>query len=769
MIRRVTPRRLHHRTLAFALTGCVFLFACDDTGPHRAAYGAKDAGNQGRDAGTGAAGDAGVRDGAAKLPDAGGMRDGAAKLADAGTFDAGCGGRCPLDPAIEARIDALLAQMTVDEKVAEKHGTGSVDGLWVASELDRLGIPGYKMVDGPRGVAAYVGNATTFPVASLRGATWDPALEKRVGEAIGLEVAALGGNVLLAPVINNLRHPRWGRAQETYGEDAFHLGRMGVGFVEGVQQHVLASAKHFAAYSIENSRFGVDVVVDERTLREQYLPHFQAVVEEANVASVMSSYNRVNGDYCGENAHLLHDILEGEWGFQGFVESDWDLGTQSTVPSALAGLDVEMPYGRYFDAPLLAAVDGDAGADAAAGDGGQRIPLAVIDESVRRILRRMFEYHLDAPGKPSKSAVESPEHEALAQEVAEKGIVLLKNDSGALPLDRTKVHSLAVVGELSTIANLGDHGSSNVTSSITVSPLKGIERAAGDVAVTSIPGDTLSPDDAMAVASTDAAVVVVGLTYRDEGEYIAGTSSGDRKNLTLSNTHVALVQAVAAVNPRTIVVLEGGSAITVEDWIDGVKGLVFAFYPGAQGGNAIAEVLFGDVNPSGKLPFTVPVSEAQLPPFDNVSRTVTYGFFHGYRYVDHDGDTPRFPFGYGLSYTTFAYSNLRLSSTTMDSNGSVTLSADVTNSGSMAGDEIAELYVTANHSAVERAVRDLKGFRRIHLEPKQTATVSFALRAADVAYYDVMKASWTVERTDYTVAIGSSSRMLPLSARVTIR
>jgi len=690
---------------------------------------------------------------------------------DAAVADAGCDGPCPLNAAIEARIDGLIAQMTLDEKIAEKHGTTSVNGLWVASELDRLGIPGYRMVDGARGVSSGTGYATAFPVASLRGATWDPALEERVGEAIGLEVAAKSGNVLLAPVLNILHHPRWGRAQETYGEDTFHMARMGVGFVRGVQEHVLANAKHYAAYSIENSRFGVNVVVDERTLREQYLPHFQAVVDEANVASIMTSYNQVNGSYSAQNEHLLHDILKGEWGFLGFVESDWLFGTQSTVPSALAGLDIEMPYANFFGAPLLAAVDVDAGLDAGVDAGVGAVPLDVIDASVRRILRRQFEYHLDAPApRPPSSVVESPAHEALAQQVAEEGIVLLKNDAAALPLDRSKVRSLAVVGALSATANLGDHGSSNVTPSITVTPLQGIQQAAGKVAIASVPTDTLSTADTASVAAADAAVVVVGLTWADEGEFIPGTSPGDRTSLTLSPAHIALVQAVSAANPRTIVVLEGSSAITVEGWIDGVKGLLHAFYPGVQGGTALAGILFGDVNPSGKLPVTVPVAEADLPPFDNTSAQVTYGFFHGYRYVDHDGTTPRFPFGFGLSYTTFSYENLKLSSTTLAPalDGSVTVNAEVRNSGSVAGDEIAELYVGANHSAVERAVRDLKGFQRIHLEAGQTKTVSFTLRARDLAYYDVTTSAWVVEPTDYTVSVGTSSRDLPLTTTLTV-
>lgn len=672
----------------------------------------------------------------------------------------------PLDPAIEARIDGLLAQMTLDEKVAQKHGTMTDPaGLWVASELDRLGIPGYRMVDGARGVSAGTGYATAFPVASLRGATWDPALEERVGEAIGLEVAAKGGNVLLAPVLNILHHPRWGRAQETYGEDTSHMARMGVGFVRGVQEHVLANAKHYAAYSIENSRFGVNVVVDERTLREQYLPHFQAVVDEANVASIMTSYNQVNGSYSAQNEHLLHDILKGEWGFLGFVESDWLLGAQSTVPSALAGLDIEMPSANFFGAPLLAAVDVDAGVDGGSGS----VPLSVIDASVRRILRRQFEYHLDAPPpRPPSSVIESPAHEALALQVAEEGIVLLKNDAAALPLDRAKVHSVAVVGALSTIANLGDHGSSNVTSSITVTPLQGIQQAASAVAIASVPNDTLAAADTASIAAADAAVVVVGLTFADEGEFIPGSSVGDRKSLTLSPAHVALVQAVSAANPRTIVVLEGGSAITVEGWIDGVKGVLDAFYPGVQGGAALAAILFGDVNPSGKLPVTVPVAEADLPPFDNTSTQVTYGFFHGYRYVDHDGTAPRFPFGFGLSYTTFSYANLKLSSTTIAPEGSVTISADIRNSGPVAGDEIVELYAGANHSAVVRAVRDLKDFQRVHLDAGQTKSVSFTLGARNLAYYDVARGAWVVEPTDYTVSVGTSSRDLPLTATLTV-
>jgi beta-glucosidase len=686
--------------------------------------------------------------------------------ADAGAIDSGCLGPCRLDPGVEARVDQVLAQMTLEEKIELKAGSSvsTVNGLYLTPAIARLGIPGYKMVDGARGVSAGTGNATAFPVGSLRGATWDDALEERVGEAIGLECAAKGGNILLAPTINLLRHPRWGRSQETYGEDTYHLGRMAVGFVKGVQTHVLASAKHFAANSIENSRFFVNVVVDERTLREVYLPHFLAVIDQANVASIMSSYNQVNGLHSDENKHLLADILKGEWQFEGFVESDWVLGTTSTVAAARAGLDIEMPAANYFGPPLLAAVEPDGGVD-----GGGPVATSVIDESVRRILRRMFEYELDHPSAPpAPSVVESLAHEALALQVAEEGIVLLKNDASALPLDRSKVRSVALVGSLSAVANLGDHASSNVAPSITVSPLQGVQTAAGSVAVTSVPTDAPAASDLARITSADAAVVVVGLTGNDEGEYIPGSSPGDRTGLTLSAAHIALIEAVSAANPRTIVVLEGGSAITVEGWIDGVKGVVHAFYPGVQGGTALAEILFGDVSPSGKLPVSVPVSESQLPPFDNTSQTVTYGFFHGYRYLDHNGAAPRFPFGFGLSYTTFSYSRISLSSTMTTADGSVTVHADVKNTGAVPGDEIVELYVGAQGSTVQRAVHDLKGFQRVHLAPGATQTVSFGLRAQDLAYYDVTRKAWVVEPIDYVVSVGASSRDLPLTATLSV-
>jgi beta-glucosidase len=648
---------------------------------------------------------------------------------------------------VEQRIDQLLGQMTSDEKIQQMHGSGPlpVQGTYHTAPLDRLAIPGFAMVDGPRGVALYAGHATAFPVGLARGATWDPALEEQVGEAMGAEVRAKAGSVLLAPTMNILRQPRWGRSQETYGEDTLHLGDMAAAFIRGVQRHVLADAKHFAAYSIEDTRFGVDVLVDERSLREVYLPHFREAVQQAHVGSVMAAYNQVNGQFCAENPHLLTDVLRTDWGFQSFVVSDWVLAVRSTVPSVDAGTDIEMPTGHYYGTPLVA--------DVAAG----MVPLTTIDQAVRRILRAQLCFRLDSdPPRADASQIETPAHLDVALATARESIVLLRNEHGALPLDRSTVHSIAVVGSLAADANLGDHGSSWVVPTSAVAPLDGIRSSAGAVAVTYIPGPALSAQDEAAIAAADAAVVVAGLTFADEGEM------HDRVSLGLPNGQDDLIAAVAALNPRTVVVLEGGSAITMP-WVENVAAVLMAWYPGGRGGTAIADVLFGDVNPSGKVPVTFPVAEADLPPFDNVSSQVTYGYLHGYRWVDERGTAPLFPFGFGLSYTTFRYANLRLDASSVSSRGRVLVTADVTNTGDVAGDEVAQLYVGYHGSRVERAVRDLKGFARVHLEPGETRAVTFTVRAGDLAFWDVATGGWTVEPIEYQVEVGSSSRDLPLA------
>ncbi|MBI3783336.1 MAG: glycoside hydrolase family 3 C-terminal domain-containing protein [Deltaproteobacteria bacterium] len=655
---------------------------------------------------------------------------------------------------VDVRVETLLGQMTLAEKVEQMHGRSEMtfaNGLSHTADNRRLGIPGFGMVDGPRGVNSATGHATAFPVGMARGATWDPSLEERVGEAIGEEARAKGGNVLLAPVVAIVRHPRWGRSQETYGEDSLAIGRMGVGFIHGAQRHVIASAKHFALNSIEDTRNRVNVEVDERTLREIYLPHFRMAVQDGHVASVMSAYNRVNNHYCAESSHLLHDILKGEWGFEGFVESDWVLGTRSTVPSALAGLDIEMPIPLFYGDMLIAAVEN--------GD----VPVSTIDAAVRRILRTKLCFELDSkPPQEDASLIESTAHTDLALEVARKAIVLLKNDNATLPLKRAAVGSIAVVGTLADTPNIGDGGSSAVDPSYVVTPFAGIRDHAGTASVHLLASNTLSVTDQETVAAVDAVVVVVGTTSSDEGE------AHDRTTLELASDQQQLITSVAAINPNTIVVLEGGSSFIVESWIDHVPAMLMAWYPGLEGGHALADILFGDVNPSAKLPLTFARSADDLPPFDNHSLRVTYGYYHGYHLLDHNGVEPRFAFGFGLSYTRYRYSNLRLADSTLPRSGMLQVSADITNSGNVSGDEIAQLYIGYQGSGVDRPVRDLRGFAKVHLEKGQTRSVTFDVAISDLAYYDVDSSAWHVEPITYRIEVGPSSRDLPLQAMFSV-
>jgi len=667
---------------------------------------------------------------------------------------------------LEKRIDELIEQMTLEEKVIQMAGDGGIffpegETAWNVPGLERLGIPPFRMADGPRGVTTIRG-ATTFPVGVARGATWEPEVERRVGAAMGRELRSFGGNVLLAPTINILRHPRWGRAQESYGEDVHHMSRMGVDFVRGVQEYVLANPKHYAANSIENTRFEVDVTMDERTLREIYLPHFRAAVLEGGAASVMSAYNSVNGQFCGENEHLLKQILKTEWGFDGFVLSDWIFGTHSTLGSALNGLDLEMPIASVYGNQLLAAVN--------RGD----VPESVIDDAVRRMVRKKLQYNLDQPSDIDESVLGSDEHLALAREAAVKGSVLLKNESGALPVDPSGVARIAVVGLLADMENTGDNGSSDTNPAFVVTALQGIEEAVGDaVTVDHIGKDILAAEDIATIEAADVVIVVTGLTAEDEGEGLI--AAGDRADLSLSDERVKLIQDAADANERTIVVLEGGSAITTGDWLSNVEALLMVWYPGQMGGHAIADLLFGDANPSGKLPVTFPTGLDQLPPFENEpppgneQPKVTYDYFHGYRYLDRNDSTPEFPFGFGLSYTTFSVDNLRASQAEATADDIVRFSVDVTNTGSTTGAEVVQLYVTYPGSAVERSDRELKGFAKVVLEPGATQTVEIAVPVNDLAYYDVAEAAWALEGLEHEILVGTSSRDLPLATVLTVR
>jgi beta-glucosidase len=661
---------------------------------------------------------------------------------------------------VEEKAKQLLAQMSLEEKIHHMSGdTHFIHGLWwlffgynkrpiPGGENLRLSIPGIRFSDGPRGVA--MDHSTCFPVSMARGASWDTDLEERIGDAMGVEARSQGANLLGNVCINLLRHPAWGRAQETYGEDPYHLGEMGAASVRGVQRHMMACVKHFVANSIENARFYVDVRMSERTLREVYLPDFKRCIDEG-AAVVMSAYNKVNGYYCGHNRHLLRDILKNEWGFEGFVVSDFALGIRSGK-AANAGMDMEMPFTIHFGKQLMKLLR----------EG--RISEGVIDEAVLRILRQKTRFaQVGEPARYGPHAVASPEHIALAREAAQKSIVLLKNERVAnsahriLPIDVAHTKHIAVIGRLANIPNIGDKGSSMVRPPYVVTPLRGLRAAAPqECQITYGNGKNMGRAVDMA-RKADVVVVVVGYTYKDEGEYMFHRGGG-RDNLALKPHDEALILRIAAENPKTIVVLIGGSAIITEAWREKVQAILMAWYPGMEGGNALADIIFGKVNPSAKLACSFPRSESQLPFFDKRAKSIEYGYFHGYRLMDRAGHTPAFPFGFGLSYTAYDYKNLQLDREEIGADGMLRVSVEVTNRGHFAGEEVAQLYIGYEGSEVERPLRELKGFLKVNLAPGETKRAVFTLAARQLAYYREQSASWILEPITYTVYVGPSSR-----------
>jgi len=653
---------------------------------------------------------------------------------------------------IERRVKELVSKMTLSEKI--KQMSGKVLGNLLSQSAGyniyhptetpanhRLGIPGIRFVDGPRGINFE--GSTCFPVAMARGASWDPDLNERVSKAMAYEGRARGANFFGGGCINLLRHPSWGRAQETFGEDPYHLGVMGVSMVKGVQNYMMACAKHFAANSIDKSRHYVDVQMDERTLREIYLPHFKMCVD-SGVASIMSAYNNLNGYLCGHNKHLLREILKTEWGFKGFVISDFGLGVKDTVEAANAGLDIEMPSTMHYGYKLKQAVESG------------KVPMEYIDEAVTRILRQKLRFiHLEKNHGCVPEKIAGPEHTALALECAQKSIVLLKNENSILPLSRREIKTIALLGEFGAVPNIGDKGSSIVRPPYVITPLEGLKNRASGVRVIYDEGRNM--DSAFSAAKeAEVVIVIAGCDWQDEGEGF------DRIELGLDKQQVRLIHTAVEANPRTIVVLMGGSAITMQEWLNKVPAILMAWYPGMEGGNAIADILFGEVNPSGKLPINFPKSAEQIFKFDNKAKTVKYDRWHGYRYFDRYNLEPEFPFGFGLSYTQYQYKNLRLDKKEIGKSGKILAKVDVINSGKMSGEEIVQLYVGYNGSQADRPVKELKAFKKIQLAPGEAKTVELEINAQDLAYYNESRARWDIEEIPYTVFVGPSSRQTDL-------
>jgi beta-glucosidase len=535
------------------------------------------------------------------------------------------------------------------------------------------------------------------------------------------------------------------------------MARMATAFIAGAQRELIASVKHLALNSIEDTRFHVDVRASERTLHEVYLPHFEQCVRAAHVGSVMSAYNKVNGKYCAENAELLRGVLKGRWGFLGFVESDWVFGVHDTERSLSAGLDIEMPGENHYGDALLRAYRAG------------RVSLSEIDDAVRRILRVKVAFGLagapPAPPAPTDEVIECSEHQDLASEVARQSFVLLVNRDQALPLSLERDLPLAVVGSLASLENTGDHGSSAVKSSFVISALEGLRDRLPAAQLKAITRDWLEPADRETLRHCSAAVVVVGLTWREEGERIPlMEGGGDRDGLRLPAAQERLVRDVSALVPRTIVVLEAGSAVEVRSFVDEVSALLVAWYPGMLGGEALADVLLGDVSPSGKLPISMPRAASDLVPFDHRSHAVDYEYEHGYRQLARARKEPEFPFGFGLSYTSFRYERLALSHDLLEAGRELVVTVTVTNAGVRNGSEVVQLYLSAPESAVPRAVLWLAGFGRLELAPGQTRVLRMRIGEYELRHYDAARGRFEVERTRYILRAGPSSRDLPLEA-----
>lgn len=664
----------------------------------------------------------------------------------------------------DKRAREIVSKMTLDEKISQLHGIRDDEkGIyrWVPG-VPRLGIPGLQITNGPAGAGPGSTRpprpqvpATALPSPIAAAATWDRALAREYGAIAGEESKAIGNGLLEAPTINIVRIPQNGRTFEGYGEDPYLAGEMSVANIIGIQgAGIIANVKHYIANNQETDRFAINEEIDERTMREIYLPAFEASILRGHSASLMCAYPKINGTFNCENGLLLTNILKKEWRFDGFVTSDFG-AVHSTIPSAMAGLDLEMPTGKYFGDDLKASVES-----------GQ-VPMSVIDDKLVRRFRTMMRFGIfDDPPQPRP--IPAKANGARARRIAEEGIVLLKNSGGLLPLDAHNIKSIALIGPMAMKAVTGGGGSSHVVPLYTVDPVDGIRtETASNTIVVAADGADLSHAVNTARAA-DVAVVMVGMI----------DTEGKDHSLTLDGAQDKLIEAVAAANPKTIVVLKTGSAVLMP-WLDKVSTVLEAWYPGEEDGNAVARVLFGEVNPSGKLPITFPrtledvpaSTPAQYPGIDGLAH-YSEGVFVGYRHYDAKNIRPLFPFGHGLSYTTFAYRNLRVSP--MPATGKrpakLVVEADVQNSGNVEGAEVVQLYLgLPSLPAVPQPPRQLKGFQKVALKPGAKVHVRFIADARALSYWDVTTHTWKVPPGTYSVFVGSSSRDIRLQGSARIR
>lgn len=651
------------------------------------------------------------------------------------------------------RAELLVRQMTLDEKILSiwMMHSRTLPPRQVAA-IERLGVPLFKITNGPNGAAK--GNswepqpATALPSALALSASWDVALAAQYGTLAATEVASRGEHLLEGPGLNIARIPQNGRNFEYFGEDPYLAGRLAVAEVRGIQSRsIISEIKHFAANNQERDRKTINEVIDERTLREIYLPAFEAAVKEGEAGAVMTAYPGVNGPFGVENRRLLQEILRDDWGFKGFVQSD-RTATQNAVKSARAGLDLAMQPDHYSDEMKAAVLAG-------------QVPESAVDSMVARRYRQMFRFGMFDRAS-TVTPIPAEKHGAIARSIAAQSAVLLKNSGGQLPLKAAAIRSIALLGPYAGAAHNGGTGSGEVAPIYTVTPADGLKRHVG-AAVQIKYHDGADPAAAAAIAKTaDVALVMVG---NKDGE------GKDRPDLSLPDNQDALIAAVAAVNPHTIVILKTGGAVLMP-WLAQVPAVLEAWYPGQEDGNVVADLLFGVANPSGKLPLTFPKSLTEVPAntpeqYPGVNGTVLYSekLLVGYRWYDTKRVEPLFPFGFGLSYTTFAFSHLTVSP--MGADGTVHVAVDVKNTGTRAGAEVVQVYVAAPADAGEPA-KQLKGFSKVSLQAGESRRVSVALDRRAFAIWDDEEKRWADAAGSHEILVGNSSRNVPLRARISI-
>ncbi|MYS21579.1 beta-glucosidase [Streptomyces sp. DvalAA-14] len=673
----------------------------------------------------------------------------------------GGNGDCPWvgsTAPVATRVSQVMAQMTTAQKVSILHGNNSATPyIGNITGIPSLCIPNIGLQDGPAGVGDGVGGVTQMPSGNASAATFDDALEQQYGAAIGAEFAGKGVQVALGPTLNIVRDPRWGRSFESFSEDPYLNGRLAAADIRGIQsQGVMAEMKHVAVYNIENP--AGTVIVDKRTMQELYLPAFQAAIQQGSPAAAMCAYSIVNSVPACQNPDLLNTGLYQQANFGGFVTSDWG-GTHSTVESANAGLTVEMPNG-YFYADFLAQ---------AVANG--TVTQTTLNTMVSRLLTQFFAFGLfdKAPSGSHDATVTTPAHVQVALQGAEEGAVLLKNN-GILPLSTSTTHSIAVIGwdGGAGVQSIGG-GSATVTSSGTVWPITGIQNRVAGTGTTVQYNDATNLSSAVTLArSSDVAIVFASDNYGNEEHDTTTLDLPNNGGSTTSQND--MIAQVAAANPHTIVVLDNNSAINMP-WLSQVAGVFEAFYPGQQIGTAMAALIFGDVNPSGKLPVTFPKSLADVPastpaqwPGTNGQVQYSEGLNVGYKWYDAKNITPLFPFGFGLSYTSFGFSNLQVGAL---SGGNSTVHVTVTNTGSRAGTEVAQLYV-GDPASTGEPVHQLRGYQRVTLNPGQAQTLTFTVATHDLAYWNTGTNNWTTAAGTYQILVGDSSRNLPVTGTLTV-